>query len=277
MKILIVTHPPPHHIDDYLAVSLLLHKWCDILKKHNVTLKFARNASDVENVLRSEQYDLAFVIDVGGKYGVEGRVRYYDHHHDANLPCSLILVLKHEFPEIYEKAVKVPILKKLLEYIDARDRFGPFKAAEMLGITDPHGVLRYLPNILISSPSKELGQKFLQFLQSYATAAENTDVVKVGEVSVAIYRGDPKAVFPGTIFDVTNADIVIMPNIRNPQQTSIYRNDVSPIKERIELSNVGKLFKIAFLHPNKFLAVVDAGLSDVAARLKELVDAVLQK
>lgn len=75
-KVRVGTHDGFFHADDVLALALLKRMfWCDfeIIRTRD---KMILDGCDM-------------LVDVGGKY--DGK-RYFDHHHDKNLPCSVSLV-----------------------------------------------------------------------------------------------------------------------------------------------------------------------------------------
>ncbi len=140
-KTLVIHHVKPYHIDDYLAVSLLLYRYS--LVGCQVERLEVKSDSEVESVVRelSNRYEKIIVVDVGKKFGTYGNVVFYDHHQSINIPCSFVLVLKHELPEVYEKAMSVEPIRRFIEYVDVRDRFGEKKADETFGIVEPYSVL----------------------------------------------------------------------------------------------------------------------------------------
>ncbi len=255
MVVLIATHPKPRHLDDYLAVSLLLWKYPD---SRVVTV---RNLRELERVVEELKPEKVIVVDVGGRLG-EGSVGgvpavFYDHHQSIDLPCSLILVLKGEFPDLYEKAMNVPRLRKLLEYIDYRDRFGVKAADERFGIVDPVGLEMLLIPTMLTEPSREVGENFSNLVNAYFEASRKTKVFTIDDVRVALTTVDPRKVPMNVVFEVSGADILIAPNTRNPRQTSVIKNQFSPLYPRIDLSKLREAYEVVFLHPNGFLAVVN--------------------
>lgn len=84
-------HDGNHHADDILAISLLQTLYSDF--------DFLITRTRDEAMLAK----CDIVIDVGRRY--DG-VKYFDHHHDANLKCSVSLlweaIVKDEFPFEYE-------------------------------------------------------------------------------------------------------------------------------------------------------------------------------
>jgi len=252
-RVLIVTHPEPRHIDDTLAVSLLMWKY----RNHYVELRFGRKTNEVERIIEETRPDLAIVVDTGMRYEPEGeRVRWYDHHHDASLPCSLMLVLRHEFPDLYLAIKGVEVLDRLFSYIDLRDRVGPFVANERFGVADPIGFTRYIPALLGMEPSAELGRRLVEFITAFREATK-AEVYEVNGLRIALHRGPKEVAKPAAIFEVTGADIVIVRNPWNERHSSVIRNDMSPKKRLIDLSRLRQRFRVVFVHNSGFLAVID--------------------
>ncbi len=270
MKVLIISHPKPYHLDDFLAVSLLLHKYPGAIHRT------ARNRDEALKIIEEEKPDLAIVVDVGEKYEVGEKVRWYDHHQDINLPCSFVLVLKHEFPELYRKILEVEPLRKLLMYIDTRDRFGPQKANEILGINDPVGLLKYLPTIFITEPNPEIGRNLVNLVESFYKAKEHTKILTIDGVKVAVVDLDPREIPASVVFDLTGADLLIQRNSRNPAHTSVVKNNMSPLYNKMDLRKLGELYPLVFLHRNGFMAVIDVPVTSLSNKdIEKIVKTVL--
>jgi uncharacterized UPF0160 family protein len=82
----IITHNGIFHADEIFAIGLLL---CTVLEKEDdYVIERTRNiaATDYTD-------DNVWIIDVGGVY--DPAKKLFDHHHDATLPASCILVLDH--------------------------------------------------------------------------------------------------------------------------------------------------------------------------------------
>jgi len=266
----VVSHPKPYHLDDFLSVSLLLYKYPGAV--HRV----ARNRDDVYRILEEEKPDLAIVVDVGERYDVGEKVRWYDHHQDASLPCSLVLVLRHEFPDLYRKILEVEPLRKMLQYLDTRDRFGVDRANEVLGIRDPIDLMRYLPTIFLTEPSPEVGKNFVKLVEAFYRAKERARVLNVDGVKVAIIDLDQREVPASVVFDVTGADLLIQRNSRNPRHTNVMKNNRSPLYDKIDLSKLARMYPIVFLHKNGFLAVLDVPIESLSRRdIEDIVRTIL--
>ena len=82
-KVLIIHHVKPYHLDDFLAVSLLLYKYsrlgCQVERLE------VKNDDEVESVVRklSNRYEKVIVVDVGKRLGTYGNVvlrQLYNEH-----------------------------------------------------------------------------------------------------------------------------------------------------------------------------------------------------
>ena len=274
MKVVIIHHKPPYHLDDYLAVSLLLQKYSsdDVTRitarrvdLNNISVSLEEGIISGELVIDGKEvnvsdFDKVIIVDIGRKLIVSQHTKpyfaVYDHHQDINVPSSLVLVLKNEFPELWRKIMKSEKLRKIVEYLDVRDRFGPRRANEILGITDPFNVLKYIPMILMFEPSAEVGKNFISLIESFSKVEENVNVYEIQNLRVAVTDNHPRELPAAVIFDVTGADIVVQPNSRNPNQTSIIKNSESPRYNDIDLTKLKSRYSVTFIHPNGFLAVI---------------------
>lgn len=112
----IVSHLPPRHLDDFLAVAYLKYLFpqaeLEFVHPQRVPLEYLQDSKII-------------LVDVGSVYDPEKN--NYDHHQNINLPCSLVLVLKHFSDMDIEN-------NYLLQVIDFIDRFGLSKAIAKFGI-----------------------------------------------------------------------------------------------------------------------------------------------
>jgi len=109
----IIRHAKPYHIDDVLAVSLLLKKYPEaevVEAKNNEEALTIRDEGDV-------------LVDVGGIYGR----KMYDHHQDKTLPASFVLVLQSEY------GYDIDELPETLQYYSLLDTQGFVQAAKFIG------------------------------------------------------------------------------------------------------------------------------------------------
>ncbi len=275
-RVLIAHHPPPYHLDDYLAVSLLMWKYerqgCEVLRAHVNSLE------EAEEEGRRAGADRVIVVDVGRCYIPGGqRLACYDHHQDLNLESSVILVLRHELPELYARAMAIPKIKRLLTYIDFNDRYGPHETTRLLGLDyETSSLMSMIVKMVMTEPSAAVGENFVRFVENYYEAAKAIPVdipapVPGGSVRVVIVE-NPR--LPTTVvFSVHKADLAVKVNERNTAHTSIVKNTGRQAGRLLDLSVAERFWPVVFLHPNGFIVVVDASLRDVIARLGEFVRA----
>ena len=258
MKIIVIHHAKPYHLDDYLAVSLLLYKY-----KNQIERKEIKNPNEIDLENLKKQYDLIIFVDIGNRYEINDKIRFYDHHHNINIPCSLILILKHEFPKLYEKVLKIEPIRKLIEYIDVRDRFGEAKAHSMFGICETFPLIRFLMSILMSEPNVVIGENFINLIESYYKVYETSKLYNIDDVKVVINYGDPREVPVSVICDVFNPDMIIQKNVREPDKISVVKNQYSPLYDKINLEKLREILPVTFIHPNKFMCVIAKSINEV--------------
>lgn len=177
----IITHSGPAHSDEFLAVSLLLHKHPDA---------FVERVADF--VRQPEEGEV--VVDVGRRY--DGR-RFFDHHHDKDLPCSFILVLRDFFQ------ADVDNLPVEFKYIDLRDRFGAYVAKKVLNMDEDRGLveramLKYFSTVTLLTPEhplhhvmRHVGESVLALLDDFLFAKNG---VKLFPTSLGYVVFSPKPV-----------------------------------------------------------------------------------
>ena len=246
----IVTHGGNAHMDDLLGTALLAYKY----------------GAPVERVISVDAFeDETIYLDIGRRYEPPYLL---DHHQDIEIPCSLVLVVKHHFPELVE-ALELPEMK----FIDVRDRFGLHRA---IGVEIPSETLffervftRWFANIQYISPEDEeyqvlrwLGRRFYNYLRErveemreIAEALENAVEMTVNGVKILVLD---KAVPP---YEVMNrrgdVQVIIQPSSRNPEQYSVIK--LSRYQDMISLDKVAEKLRergrLVFYHANKFMLV----------------------
>ncbi len=112
----IITHPGTAHSDDFLACCVLMAKYGVPVERRDPT------QADLDN---SE----ILVLDVGGQYN-PAKLNF-DHHHDLNIQCSLVLVLK--WLDLHEKFQRA---YRWYDNVDFRDRNGVQRLGEKYGLTN---------------------------------------------------------------------------------------------------------------------------------------------
>ena len=246
----IVTHGGNAHMDDLLGTALLAYKY----------------GAPVERVISVDAFeDETIYLDIGRRYEPP---YFLDHHQDLEIPCSLVLVVKHHFPELVD-ALELPEMK----FIDVRDRFGLHRA---IGVEIPSETLffervftRWFANIQYISPEDEeyqvlrwLGRRFYNYLRErveemreIAEALENAVEMTVNGVKILVLD---KAVPP---YEVMNrrgdVQVIIQPSSRNPEQYSVIK--LSRYQDMISLDKVAEKLRergrLVFYHANKFMLV----------------------
>ena len=246
----IVTHGGNAHMDDLLGTALLAYKY----------------GAPVERVTSVEGFeDETIYLDIGRRYEPPYLL---DHHQDIEIPCSLVLVVKHHFPELVD-ALDLPEMR----FIDVRDRFGLHRA---IGVEIPSETLffervytRWFANIQYISPGDEeyqvlrwLGRRFYNYLRErveeereIAEALENAVEMTVNGVKILVLD---RAVPP---YEVMNrrgdVQVIIQPSSRNPEQYSVIK--LSRYQDMISLDKVAEKLRergsLVFYHANKFMLV----------------------
>jgi len=79
----VYTHSGTAHFDDLLSIALLVYRY------PGITVYRVPSVESFE--------DDSIYVDIGGRYEPPSLL---DHHQDPSLPCSLVLVLRHHFPEL---------------------------------------------------------------------------------------------------------------------------------------------------------------------------------
>ncbi len=268
----IITHQRPGHADDILAVALLSQKYpgaeIEFISPQSPELEKYKNDPSI------------ILVDVGKDYSPEKK--NYDHHQNADLPCSLVLVLRHEFPEYYQLIEKSPLLKESLEFIDYKDRFGAKKVEEITGINPVGSFL--LEELVVKSLGKTpeglktLGKAIVERLEEELQLRKALSSVERKEIDGLKVILDPVGIPIQVMmqeFGKDAFDLVIQRNIRNPQHTSITRNSFSPRADEIDLEPLRE--EASFFHQTGFMCVLPEPFEKVAERAEEIVEQVLDE
>jgi len=252
----IITHAGKCHLDDFLACCLLAYKYNYPIYR-------------VASVDWSSIQDGDIVVDIGGRYEPP---YILDHHGDINIRCSLYLVLYHHFGYSFETLDQV----KLLRYIDLRDRFGSKKAVQMIfGVEDTPRELNTLEPLVLPLFSertviqpddplyivmREIGRKLLELIDRYLMRLLMYKVLipKVNgngvKYVIVAEENNPDIQLINEIHDV---DVVVSPNSRDPNQTSITVVNDKPVSLDQVYEYFNKQGKVVFYHANRFLIVLD--------------------
>ena len=283
-----VTHLPPRHLDDFLAVASLK------LKHPNAEVEFVHPQK-----VPAEYYERndVVLIDVGGVF--DPHKRNYDHHQNTALPSSLCMVLENELEDL-----KSFLKLKTVKTIDGIDRFG-FKWAEREGLVIPNersdemrrtilAVDLNQAGVLVGSSAvrvlrlMELGQvkdDFNEFVKRlYETLDEQNlleeakekikkekrefeeklkraKVVSLPEGTKVLITTETLAPRHGEVFAM-GYDVIIERNSMNDEHTSVVINTAS---ERAKRFNVKELVEgkfVVFRHPTGFITVVNQRVED---------------
>ncbi len=259
----IVTHSGNAHLDDLLGVALLSFKY---------SVPIERRAS--VDVFEDE----TIYLDIGRRYDPPYLL---DHHQSLDIPCSLILVIRHHFPEL--ASLDIPEIK----YIDVRDRFGLYKA---VNFQVPSELLfferiftRWFASISYLSPEDEdykilfwLGKRFYFYIKYRSEELRRYDEIlsrgreaEFNGVKVLILDDDmPPYEVASRRGDV---HVIIQPSSRNKDNYSVIK--LAPHQDRISLDDVARYLeergKLVFYHANKFM-LVSEDLSSALEAIKHV-------
>ncbi len=259
----IVTHSGNAHLDDLLGVALLSFKYHVPIERRSSVDLFEEDT---------------IYVDIGRRYEPPYLL---DHHQSIEIPCSLILVIKHHFPEL--ASLDIPEIR----YIDVRDRFGLYKA---INLQIPSELLfferiftRWFASISYISPDDEeysilswLGKRFYFYikhrseeLKKYDEILSRAREVEFNGVKVLILDDDMPPYEVASRRD--DVHVIIQPSSRNKDNYSIIK--LAPYQDRITLDEVAKYLeergKLVFYHANKFM-LVSKDLSSALEAIKHV-------
>jgi len=241
----IYTHSGFAHADDFLSVAILLSKFPEA-EVHRV--------SKLPETLKPED----IIVDIGGRY--DGK-RFFDHHHDPNLPASIILVLNAFFPEIK--------ITEELQWISDWDTLGPAATQKKWGVKLPpfgdpvvQTLLDMFSKVTVIKPGDtfhtfmvEFGKAFVEMLRENTENIEKARKAETFTVKnlkiVRVNENVPIRFIKNAHPDVA---IVIQPNPRTPNAVSLIRVDDHP---RVDFNRIRGRIPAQFIHPNGFMAVID--------------------
>ena len=247
----IVTHSGNAHLDDLLGAALLAFKY----------------RVPIERVATVDVFEEDTIyLDIGRRYEPP---YFLDHHQDINIPCSLVLVIRHHFPELDN--LDIPEIR----YIDARDRFGLYKA---VNLHIPSELLfferiftRWFASISYISPDDEdygilvwLGKRFYLYIKERGEELKRYEEV-LSRGRLMEFNGVKVLLLDDGIppYEVANrrgeVQVVIQPSSRNRNNYSIIK--LAPYQDHISLDEVAKYLedrgKLVFYHANKFMLVAE--------------------
>ncbi|MEM4183386.1 MAG: MYG1 family protein [Candidatus Caldarchaeum sp.] len=263
----IVTHGGNAHRDDFLTCAILLEKYpaCTIIR------------TDDKKTIASAD----IVVDVGGVYDPAGK--RYDHHQDLNLPCSLILVLEHEFGiKKYPQAIR---------FLDHADRFGLDKAKSMFNQTVMPSMIE---NAVLAwfSEQKEIPQwSNAWFMLLNIGRGLYKELRDYNECANVVWSDVKNGITDFMRYDLPAGVILITSkNIRTDTLIQVFADNHERIIGIIKPSTRGGGFEIIsannnpvfrpanitvfpeiFTHKTGFLRVVDASWDEITSRIDVLL------
>ena len=104
------THGSIFHADEVIGAGLFVYMG-DI------------TTADIRRVNTLNPADIApgdFVLDIGGKLGVDNGVTWLDHHQDKEIPCAAVLTYRHLEPRLSVPQKKA--IERFLDGVDKHDR-----------------------------------------------------------------------------------------------------------------------------------------------------------
>lgn len=255
----VVTHDGRAHVDDFLSVALLLNIFPQAVVYRDSTF----NDEDENTIF----------VDFGGRYDPP---RYLDHHVSEDLPASFVLVLKHYYPELYEKIRDLPEITHMSD-VDTR---GPHYAMKKYNYTLPPFQTRVVEAVMLELFSSEkiiepgsclhnllveIGKKFVEYIEGILNGIEivkNSSVREIGCAKVVFLR---ESVDPSLVRRVNGEiDVAVMSSRRTPGGISIVRvREDAPIDFR----KIADKIPAFFVHPNGFMVVVESKYVEDAIRL----------
>jgi len=254
----IVTHLPPNHVDELLALALLLQKY------KNVDVEFLDNK---DSLLEKYKKDKSVIlVDIGNEYNPS--YRNYDHHHDISISSSLVLVLKHEFKEYYNLIEKDKDLKRQIDYIDLKDRFGKKIAKKLTKLSG----LDFLEEVIGSFSVEDLerlGKYIVGYFERIKKAYKNLEKLKIKKIKEILIGIDRNYIKPHLVFRKYKVDILVATNIKNKNRTSIIKNPYSSF----DMGILEKYYRkeIEFIHKTKFLMIVNKKLDKVVEEIEKIL------
>lgn len=276
---IIITHLPPRHLDDYLALA--------ILKKHFPKASiFYKHPQDIlEQELKNPN---CILVDIGNDYNPE--LNNFDHHQSSDIPCSLLLVLKHFEPELYQPECM------LLKTIDTIDKFG-FQKAQALNLVYPNQEVDRKRKIILNTQityytahlinkvlmqaiqdnhsfdkfihtlydalyhTPELQKALEQYEQEEKEFQNKLDNIKLVTIQNTLIGISFESLAPNhsRVFSQLKLDMLIEANSMNKNHTSLIVNSQSPKKEQANIirEHLIKDQEIIFKHPTGFIIVIN--------------------
>ncbi len=272
----IVSHIRPSHMDDFIGLFLLKNFY------PSAKIEYINFNDPILEEYKNN--DKICLIDVGRNYNEN--LLNLDHHHDPNLECSALLVIKYLDKDFYNNYKDFQVLK----YTNHLDLFGP----KDLVFNYPL-IYNWKRKIItfcdIEKHYKQLTETFLFALSKYADNYDefiqlfvdlNEDIYQelkplekelvhnynmtLAEAQLYYYNNCTILVSNKTLSPFHyktmykfNIDIIIEKARGNENQTAIFRKDI----DKHNFDNLEKFGNIVFKHNSKFLYVIDANLDNL--------------
>lgn len=305
-EITIVTHLPPNHGDDKLSVFALYY----LLSKqnYNVIVKYYHPQLIDTNLINDKNI---IKVDIGRIY--DPNLNAFDHHHDENLECSFVLILKH-FTNFDTNV-------KFIKAIDFIDRFGfyrAFQAGLIDNMENAHIMREIILNLDVNFEISEIAynvikfgiekdlmhnqfirtlfeelynnaynhleiayNKFLERQRIDQKALEELEILEIANVIVGISRTNIRN---KSLLKQFNIDLYIEPGsmqIEGIYQTNLIVMDYVKNKEdayllRDYICNFDNI-NLAFKHNTGFLYVINNNIEDVIKVIYQIKDEIDKK
>lgn len=285
----IVSHLPPRHLDDFLAISILKYLYPD------ATIEYLHPQSVPLEYLKNSEIAL---VDIGNSYNPD--LNNFDHHQNLDISSSIILVLRKFFPDIS--------ISNAVNVIDTIDRFGFPKAEAENLVKKDYSISKKIKVILRTEISEEVGRIVLDLLSrdlDYSTFIERLyeelklkgltkkaeeeiekeeklyeekikeveylDLDYTGKTLKIAISNESLSPFHGRFFEENLVDILVERNSMSKENTSIIVNSSSKnIEVAMDFADniLAKNFTIIFKHKTGSIRVVSENVKVVRNYIK---------
>jgi len=276
----IISHLPPRHLDDYIAL-------CVLYSITGIEPEFIHPQEVTQEMITSKEIAL---VDVGMNY--DPGLNNFDHHQSLDLPCSAVLVINH-----FYSAPGLSITK-FLHTVDIMDRFG-FKKCIELGLCVPDKLVDKKRKVILNFSLQKAYRYVIDVIKKdvdYNTAIEliyqelkthfkkevekieedlrkeeekfeeklkNTRIFTIGDLKIGVNLDNLSS--HSKVFDTLGLDILIEKNAFKSKHTSIVVNTVSEKVDKAHAfaDNLMKNYEIVFVHKTRFIRVVNVDVKQV--------------
>ena len=297
----IISHLPPRHLDDFLGIALMKFKnpkaKIEFVHPQNVPAEYL---TDPEIALidvggdynpQLKNYDHHHDINLPSSVYLVLLGEFADFK-----PIVRLKSATENFD--LEKILN----SQTLLFIDLTDRYGAKKASELTQIMldkKEDGMRKEILLIDLQKYGYEVGRTAIQTLSTFQIYSEwlqnfyesldsqgfldepraiikkeeeafyeklaKSRAIEIGGLKV-IVSSQSFAPFHYKVFEM-GAELIIERNSLNPKHTSIIKNTSNPKTSGLDLSGVFEIYPKIFLHPNGFIAVVDAEIDTIDPNL----------